>query len=60
MKVSRTPKPDKLAPAHSSSPKVGSLGYDEMGGVVIRSSVVLKWCPKRSTYAHSEVLAEEA
>jgi hypothetical protein len=60
MKFSGSPHPEKSAPAHSSSPEVGSSGYDETGGVEMRSRVDLKWCPRRSAYALNEVLTEEA
>jgi len=60
MKVSGSPHPEKSAPAHSSSPKVGSSRYDETGGDAIRSRVDLRWCPGRSAYALNEVLMEEA
>jgi len=60
MKVSGSPRLEKSVPAHSSSPEVGSSGYDETGGVAIRSSVELKWCPEWSAYALSKVLVKEA
>jgi len=60
MKVSRSPHPEKSAPAHSSLPEVGSFGDDEMDSVVIRSRVDLRWCLGRSAYALNEVLTEEA
>jgi len=60
MKVSGSPYPEKSAPAHSSSPEVGSSGYDETGGVEMRFSVDFKWCPESSAYALNEVFTEEA
>jgi len=42
MKVPGSPRPEKSAPAHLFSPEVGSSGYDEVGGMAIRSRVDLR------------------